>query len=85
MSLRDARFGSEADIRTAKRHVRFTPESDIKCDIWNARFGPSTDIPPLSNKRGSARQDNPDLGELARLCIDLNRAAVLLDNNVVAD
>jgi hypothetical protein len=31
------RFGSLADICSAKGHVRFTPESDIKCDIWNAR------------------------------------------------
>src|SRR5262249_45403695 len=30
---RDVRFGSEADICSAKGHVRFTPESDIKCDI----------------------------------------------------
>jgi hypothetical protein len=26
----DVRFGSEADARTAKRHVRFTPNSDRK-------------------------------------------------------
>src|SRR5262245_62405670 len=30
----NVRFGSKADICSAKRHVRFTPESDIKCDIW---------------------------------------------------
>jgi hypothetical protein len=30
----DVRFGSKADICSAKGHVRFTPESDIKCDIW---------------------------------------------------
>src|SRR5215475_5015678 len=29
----DVRFGSKADICSAKPHVRFTPESDIKCDI----------------------------------------------------
>jgi hypothetical protein len=28
----DVRFGSLADICSAKGHVRFTPESDIKCD-----------------------------------------------------
>src|SRR5262249_43687435 len=33
------RFGSLADICSAKRHVRFGPKSDIKCDIWNIRFG----------------------------------------------
>src|SRR5262245_32543880 len=27
------RFGSKADMCSAKRHVRFAPESDIKCDI----------------------------------------------------
>jgi hypothetical protein len=34
---RNVRFGSKADIRTAKTDVRFPPESDIKCDIWNVR------------------------------------------------
>jgi hypothetical protein len=29
----NVRFGSKADICSAKRHVRFTPESDIKRDI----------------------------------------------------
>jgi hypothetical protein len=29
----DVRFGSEADMCSAKRHVRFTPNSDIKRDI----------------------------------------------------
>src|SRR5262249_50470186 len=28
----DVRFGSKADMCSAKRHVRFAPESDIKCD-----------------------------------------------------
>ena len=37
LTIADVRFGSLADIRTAKSHVRFTPESDIKCDIWNVR------------------------------------------------
>ena len=35
-------------------------------------LGPSTDIPPLLNKRGSARQGDRDFGELARLRIDLD-------------
>src|SRR5262249_32294060 len=42
------RFGSKADICSAKRHVRFTPESDIKCDIWNVRYGPIADIASLT-------------------------------------
>jgi len=29
----DVRFGSKADICSAKRHVRFTPKSDRKSDI----------------------------------------------------
>jgi len=32
-----------------------------------------------------ARQDNPDLGECTRLCIDLDCARVLLHDDVVAD
>jgi hypothetical protein len=33
-SVSSVRFGSKADIGSAKQHVRFTPESDIKCDVW---------------------------------------------------
>jgi hypothetical protein len=29
----DVRFGSQADVRTAKRHVRFTPDSDHESDL----------------------------------------------------
>src|SRR5262249_740970 len=29
----DVRFGSKADMCSARAHVRFTPESDIKCDV----------------------------------------------------
>jgi len=48
------------------------PKATSNATQWNARFGPSTDIPPLSNKRGSARQGDRDFGELARLRIDLD-------------
>src|SRR5262249_3142115 len=34
----NVRFGSKADMCSAKRHVRFTPKSDIKCDIWKFRY-----------------------------------------------
>ena len=34
----DVRFGSEADICSAKRYVRFTPENDIKCDRVNIDY-----------------------------------------------
>jgi hypothetical protein len=36
------------------------------------RFRPIADIGPTSNEYRNARQDNPDFGELARLCIDLD-------------
>jgi len=38
------RFGSKADIRTAKSHVRFTPESDIRSANTDVRFGPKADV-----------------------------------------
>src|SRR5262245_60507751 len=40
----NVRFGSEADICSAKRHVRFTPNSDIDCVFRHVRFGPKADI-----------------------------------------
>ena len=40
----NVRFGSKADIRTAKRHVRFTPESGhVRC-TRDVRFVPIADI-----------------------------------------
>jgi hypothetical protein len=38
----------------------------------NVRFGPKADMGPTSDEYGNARQDNPDLRELARLCIDFD-------------
>src|SRR5262249_22188247 len=32
----DVRFGSKADMCSARANVRFTPESDIKCDIMES-------------------------------------------------
>ena len=32
-TVADVRFGSQADVRTAKRHVRFTPDSDHESDF----------------------------------------------------
>src|SRR5262245_51670974 len=46
--LTDVRFGSKADMCSAKGHVRFTPKSDIKCDMWNVRFGLIADIATYS-------------------------------------
>src|SRR5262245_27689391 len=59
----------------------------------DVRFGPIADIPGFpgtavsrtSNELGSAGQNNPDFGELARLRIDFNSASVLLDDDVVTD
>jgi len=48
------------------------PKATSNATHMHARFGPRTDIPPLSNKRGSARQGDRDFGELARLRIDLD-------------
>src|SRR5262245_13332154 len=48
-------------------------------------FGPKADIEPTSDEYSNAGQDNPDLGELARLRIDLDCARVLFDDDVVAD
>jgi hypothetical protein len=36
----DVRFGSLADICSAKRHVRFTPNSDTDCVFRHVRFTP---------------------------------------------
>jgi len=42
--MRDVRFGSLADICSAKRNVRFTPESDIDCVFQHVCFGPKADM-----------------------------------------
>jgi len=39
------------------------------------RFGTKADIGRTLDEHGGARQDNPDLIELARLCIDFDCAA----------
>ena len=47
------RFGSKADIRTAKSHVRFTPKADMCSAQRDVRYGPIADhnayetFPPL--------------------------------------
>src|SRR5262249_25486674 len=38
------RFGSEADMCSAKHDVRFTPNSDIDCVFRHVCFGPNADI-----------------------------------------
>ena len=48
----------------------------VKADMLSATvdvcYGPKADIGPISDGRSNARKDDPDLGELARLCIDLD-------------
>ena len=39
----------------------------------------------LGNRRSGTRQYNRELGELARLRVDLNRTAMLLDDDVVTE
>jgi hypothetical protein len=60
-----------------------------KADMCSARghvcFGPIADIERVSDEHCGARQNNPDLCELARLCIDFDETGVLLDDDVVAD
>ena len=39
----DVRFGSKADMCSAKGHVRFTPKSDAECVHSNVGYGPIAD------------------------------------------
>ena len=48
------------------------PIADMCSALADVRFGPKADIGLTSDEHSNARQDNPDLGELARLCIDLD-------------
>jgi hypothetical protein len=51
------------------------PKADMCGALADVRFVPITDIGRLRavrQQRGYARQNNPDLGELARLRIDLD-------------
>src|SRR5262245_20841386 len=61
----------------------------LKADMCSAPahvcFGPIADIEDISDELRGAWQNNPDFGELARLCIDFDRTSVLLDDYVVAD
>ena len=70
----NVRFGSKADMCSAQADVRLVPIADMKG--LRDRF---------SDECRSARQDNPDLSELARLRIDLDRARVLFHDDVVTD
>src|SRR5262245_6069151 len=56
--------------------------------MWD-RFGPKADVPGrlrAFREQGScAWKSHPYFRELARLCIDLDRPAMLLDDDIVAD
>ena len=47
----------------------FTFKADMCGATRHVRFGPIADIEPTSDEHSNARQDNRDLGELARLHI----------------
>jgi hypothetical protein len=63
----------KADMCSATRYVRFVPKADIR-----GAFS-------ISDEQSGAGQDNPDFGELAELCIDLDGARVLFHDDIVAD
>ena len=48
------------------------PKADTCSALGYVRFGPKADIGPASQECVNAGQGNPDLGELARLCNDLD-------------
>ena len=48
------------------------PKADMCGATRDVRFGPKADIGTTSDEHSNPRQDNLDLGELARLCIDLD-------------
>ena len=49
-----------------------TPKADVCSALVYVGYGPKADIRPTSDEHSNARQDDPNLGELARLCINLN-------------
>ena len=48
------------------------PKADMCGAARDVRYGPKADIGTTSDEHSNARQDDPNLGELARLCINLN-------------
>src|SRR6185503_20318369 len=47
------RFGSQADVRTAKRHVRFAPNSDHESDFSQK---PMSALPPKADMCGCKQE-----------------------------
>ena len=58
--------------RTAEDTQKFPSPHAMCAEKRHVCFGPIADIGPTSDENSDAWQDKPDLGELARLCIDLN-------------
>ena len=65
-----------ANVQT--RHNRNAPSDHAGVSQQTARAS-------AMGEHASTRQNDPELGEVARLRIDLNRPAMLLDDDVVAD
>jgi hypothetical protein len=65
-------FGHKRTYAVQNGMSALPPKADICSAVAHVRFGPKADIGPISDERSSAWQDNPDLGELARVCIDLD-------------
>ena len=62
-------LGHKQTFRSAIAMSALPPKADIDPVTPNVRFGPIADIGPTSDEHSDAWQDNPDLGELARLRI----------------
>jgi hypothetical protein len=48
------------------------PKADMCSAPYNVRYGPIADIGSTSDEHSDARQNNSDLGELARLGLNLD-------------
>src|SRR5262245_2129715 len=82
------RFTPNSDRESGHRQTVMSalpPRADMCGATRDVRFGPRADIGSTSDELSRARQYNPDLGELARLCIDFDCARMLLDDDVVTD
>ena len=68
-------LGQKQTFAAQKVMSALPPKADMCGATGDVRFVPEADIGRLRavrQQRGYARQNNPDLGELARLCIDLD-------------
>src|SRR5262245_5359759 len=81
-------LGHKRTFAVQKGMSALPPKADIKCDMWDL-FGPkagvSGQLRAFREQRSCARQSHPDFGELARLSVHLDGAAMLLHNDVVTN